>query len=278
MADQLILTPSARRPAILELIRTARRQITLSLFRGNDPEVFTELAAAVARGIQVDVLVTSNVKGGAPKIAELSGRLNAAGARIHASADSVVKYHAKYLVVDDGPAMVASLNLTKKCFDRTHDAIVITDDRGVADSLRRIFEVDRQGLPLPADISPRLVIGPERARRQVTDLIDGARVSIRVMDAKLSDPDMLTRLHAHRAAGLEIDVIKAKKFAGLKSHAKIVLVDGRVALVGGLALTAMSLEFRREIAILVEDPSAIAQIEELFSVARAAAGAAPSPA
>jgi phosphatidylserine/phosphatidylglycerophosphate/cardiolipin synthase-like enzyme len=168
--------------------------------------------------------------------------------------------------------------LTKKCFDRTHDAIVMTDDHEVVDSLHRMFEADRQVLPLPADMSPRLVIGPELARRQLTDLIDGARASIRVMDAKLSDPDVLTRLQARRAAGLEIDVVKAKKFAGLKSHAKVVLVDGRTAVVGGLALTALSLEFRREVAILVDDPPAIAQIEELFSAARAGAGAAPSPA
>jgi len=180
-------------------------------------------------------------------------------------------------VADDGPAMVASLNLTKKCFDRTHDAIVITDDRDVVDSLQRMFEADRRRLPLPADMSPRLVIGPERARRQLSDLIDGARASVRVIDVKLSDPDVLTRLQAHRAAGLEIEVVKAKKFAGLKSHVKTVLVDGRVALVGGLALTALSLEFRREVAILVEDPSAIEQIEELFSAARAGAGVAPSP-
>jgi phosphatidylserine/phosphatidylglycerophosphate/cardiolipin synthase-like enzyme len=277
MADRLILSPSDRRPAILEAIRAARRKIRLSLFRGNDPDVFAELAAAVTRGVHVEVLLTSTIKGGASKLAELWRRLQATGARIHPYADPVVKYHAKYLVVDDGAAIVASLNLTKKCFDRTHDAIVITNDLGVVDSLLRMFEADRQRLPLPADMSPRLVIGPERARRQLSDLIDGARESIRVMDPKLSDPDVLTRLQARRAAGLEIDIVKAKKFGGLKSHAKLVLVDGRIALIGGLALTALSLEFRREVGILVEDPAAIAQIEELFSVARTAAGAAQFP-
>lgn len=279
MADRLILTPSGRKPAILDVIRSARDRITLSLFRGDDADVFSELAAAVARGVRVDVLVTSNAKGGKAKIGELWSRLKTTGARVHAYGDPVVKYHAKYLVADDGPAIVASLNLTRKCFERTHDAIVITDDRWIVDSLGRIFDADRQGLPLPGDLSPRLVIGPERARGQLTDLIAGARASIRVIDAKLSDPDVLTRLQAHRAAGLELDIVKTKKIAGLKSHAKIVLVDGRLALVGGLALTALSLEFRREIAILVEEPAAIANIEELFTLARAAgASAEPSPA
>jgi len=279
MSDRLIITPTARKPAILEVIRSARSRIALSLFRGNDPDIFAELAAAVGRGVRVDVLVTSNAKGGANKIGKLWDRLKTTGARIHAYGDPVVKYHAKYLVADDRRAIVASLNLTKKCFERTQDVVVITNDRHVVDSLSRIFEADRQRQPLPGDLSPRLVIGPERARRQLADLIDGARESIRVLDAKLSDPDLLTRLQSRRAAGLTLEVITAKKIAGLKSHAKIVLVDGRAAVVGGLALTALSLEFRREVAILLEDPATLATVEELFSGARAAgASAEPSPA
>ena len=279
MSDRLILTPVERKPAILDVIRGARDRIALSLFRANDPDIFAELAAAVAHGVQVDVLVTSNVKGTKTKVAQLWDSLKATGARLHPYGDPVVKYHAKYLVVDDGPAIVASLNLTKKCLERTHDALVITDDPLVVDSLHRIFDADRQRLPLPADVSPRLVIGPERARRQLTDLIDGARASIRVFDAKLSDPDLMMRLRACESAGVEVDAVRQKTLAGLKSHAKIVLIDGRVAVVGGLALTALSLEFRREVAILVEDPAMLATVEELFSGARAAgASAEPSPA
>jgi phosphatidylserine/phosphatidylglycerophosphate/cardiolipin synthase-like enzyme len=100
-----------------------------------------------------------------------------------------------------------------------------------------------------------------------------------VFDAKLSDPDMLTRLQGRQSAGLDVETVRSKKIGGLKSHAKILSIDGRVAVVGGLALTALSLEFRREIAIVVDDPSAMAQIEELFSAARGAgANAARSPA
>jgi phosphatidylserine/phosphatidylglycerophosphate/cardiolipin synthase-like enzyme len=274
MADRLIVTPAARKPAILDVIRAARDRITLSLFRGNDPNIFAELAAAAARGVRVDVLVTSNIKGGTAKLAELWRRLKTTGARIHAYGDPVVKYHAKYLVVDQGPAVVASLNLTKKCFERTQDAIVITDDRHVVDSLGRIFDADRRGLPLPHDLSPRLIIGPERARRQLTDLIDSARTSVGVMDAKLSDPDVLTRLQACHEAGLTVDLVRTKEIAGLKSHAKIVVIDGRTAVVGGLALTALSLEFRREIAIVIDDPTAIAEIAELFSAAGASGATA----
>ena len=277
MPDRLITAPSERKPALLQVIREARARMALSLFRCNDPDIFAELTSAVKRGVAVDVLVTSNVKGGKTKLEKLWARLKDTGARIHAYGDPVVKYHAKYLVADEGPAVVASLNFTKKCFDKTEDALVVTSDRGVVESLQRMFEADRAGLPLPDGMSPRLIIGPECARKQLTALIDAARSSVRIIDAKLSDPDLLTVLQARGADGLTVEIIGAKKIAGLKSHAKIMLVDDRLAVVGSLALTALSLEFRREVAIVVDEPSAVAGVQEMISAGRAAgAGTVPS--
>ena len=62
--DRLIASVDERRGALLDVIRHARTRITLSLFRCNDNAIFEELAAAVARGVIVEVLVTSRAKGG----------------------------------------------------------------------------------------------------------------------------------------------------------------------------------------------------------------------
>lgn len=274
-ADRLITAQSDRKRAILDVISQARERLILSLFRCNDPDVFAELGRAIQRGIAVDVLVTSNAKGGKAKITKLWDRLKATGVRLHAYHDPVVKYHAKYLVADDGPAVVASLNFTRKCFDKTLDALVVTNDAGVVDSLHRMFEADRQGQPLPEGTSPRLVIGPELARRQLTERINCATSSIRLIDAKLSDPDLITLLQQRAGAGVTMELVGAKKIAGLKSHGKIMLLDDRIAVVGSMALTALSLEFRREVAIVVDEPAAIAAIQELFSAARGAGASAP---
>ena len=61
--DRIVTSPDARRDAIVEIIRNARSRIGLSLFRANDREIFAELARAVARGVDVEVLVTSRAKG-----------------------------------------------------------------------------------------------------------------------------------------------------------------------------------------------------------------------
>ncbi len=273
LPDRLLVSVEDRRPALLDVIRQARRRITLSLFRCNDASVFEELAAAVGRGVDVEVLVTSRAKGGKKKMAKLWRALEDTGASLHSYTDPVVKYHAKYLVADDGPAIVTSLNFTKKCFKKTCDALLVTHDPAVVADLRRLWTADRDRLAMPADLTERLIVGPERARRQFTALIEGARTSIRLIDAKLSDPDLVSLLSARRAAGLTVDVFSSRQLGDLKSHGKIMLLDDRTVVLGSLALAALSLDFRREVAIVVTDAAAVADAAELFRTVRDAATA-----
>ena len=44
----------------------------------------------------------------------------------------------------------------------------------------------------------------------------------------------------------------------------MILIDDEVAVVGSLALAALSLDFRREVAIVVDDPAAVADVRQLF--------------
>ncbi len=263
-ADRVVTALDERRGVILDVIRNARESIALSLFRCNDREVFEELARATSRGVSVEALITSRAKGGKKKLRKLWQALEQTGASVHPYTEPVVKYHAKYLVADDGPAVVASLNFTRKCFARTCDAIVLTHDPAVVAGLRAMIAADRELAALPDDVPPRLIVGPERARQQFTALFERAQSSIRVIDAKLSDPDLVTLLNARRAAGLTVEVYASKKLGDLKSHGKIILIDDRIAVVGSLALAAISLDFRREVAILVEDRDAVAEVRRLF--------------
>lgn len=269
--DRLVVSAEERLPALLDVIRQARSRITLSLFRCNDQAVFDALKGATDRGVAVEVLVTSRAKGGKKKMAKLWRALEQTGASLHSYTDPVVKYHPKYLVADEGPAIVASLNLTRKCFRKTFDALVVTHDPAVVAGLRQLWTADRGRLEMPADISDRLIVGPERARRQFTALIEGARTSIRLIDAKLSDPDLVSLLNAKRAAGMTVELFSGKQLGTMKSHGKIMLLDDQTVVVGSLALAALSLDFRREVAIVVTEPPAVAVAVELFQAVRDAA-------
>ena len=263
-ADSVVTSVAHRRAAIINVIRSARREISMSLFRCNDVEIFGELRRATARGVKVNVLVTPRAKGGAKKRRKLWNALENTGVSLHMYAHPLVKYHAKYLVADDGPAVISSFNFTLKCFERTCDAFVLTHDPEVVSGLRELMAADRDGRPMPANLTPRLIVGPERSRRQLTTLIGQAQSSIRVIDPKLSDPGLVGLLDARRRAGLAVDVFDFKRLGAFKSHGKILLIDDRIAVVGSLALASVSLDSRREVAIIVQEPAAVAEVARLF--------------
>jgi len=263
--DVVVTAVGERRDLVIGVIRGARRRLALSLFRCNDQTIFDELTEACARGVQVDVLVTSRSGGGRKRLKKLWEALEATGATLHPHTDAVVKYHAKYLVADEGPALVASLNFTRKCFANTIDAIVVTHDPAVVSGLRRLLIADAGGGPMPEDLSPRLIVGPERARKQFTAIIEQASASIRLIDRKAADPALMALLHARSAGGVRVEVYGGKRLCGLESHGKIMLIDDRLAVIGGLSLNPMSLDFRREVAITMTEPAAVAEVARLFA-------------
>src|SRR5262249_53320474 len=195
-----------RRRAILDVLGQARRRIELSMFRCDDAQVFAALARATARGVQVRVLMTPRAKGRSGDLETLRSALGATGAAVYPYANPSVKYHAKYIVVDDGPAIVASGNFTSKCFERTVDAVLLTHDPEVVASLRALHAADCAGAPLPPALSARLIVAPERSRGPLEALMAKARSSIRVIDPKLCDPRMMGLLSARRNDGLTVEI------------------------------------------------------------------------
>jgi cardiolipin synthase A/B len=260
---------------MLRIIGGARRRLILSLFRCDDFEVLDALAGALERGVSVHALLTKRAKGGRKRLKKLWQALEEMGAVVSWYADPVVKYHAKYLVADDGPALVTTLNPTHKCFTRTWDAVLVTHDDSVVRSLLHLFRADATGrvLSLGPRFSRRLIVGPERARSDVHALITGARRSIRILDHKLSDPGVVSLLRDCRAAGITISVLGAGLPGPLEPHGKLMIIDEERAVIGSLALSTLSLDFRREVALVVDDPAAVRRLNVAYQELSARAGA-----
>ena len=264
--EQVVLIPEERLKAVQRLIRLARRRLLISVFRCSEKTILAELTDALRRKVEVHTLVTPRAKGGKLRLNELGSLLESMGAKVHRYPDQVVKYHAKYLVVDEGPAMVASLNFTKKCFRRTCDFLQISFDPGVVAGLTRLFESDcRQAQNLlPLDLNDRLIVGPDRARVQLTELLQSACKSIHIIDSKAGDADILTLLKAKKAAGVDVQILNDSALGELTSHGKLILVDDSTAVFGSISLSTLSLDFRRELAIKVQDPGCVSRLVEFF--------------
>src|SRR6478609_2059218 len=100
--DRLILAPSARRDSIIKLMRSAERTLILSMFRCDDFAIVDALAATVRRGVRVRVLITQRARGWKEKLKDLTALLRSLGAEVLPYKQEIVKYHAKYVVADDG--------------------------------------------------------------------------------------------------------------------------------------------------------------------------------
>ena len=274
--EKLVLDPDERKAALLNVIGSAKRRLVLSLFRCDDFSVLDALANALERGCDVEAILTKRAKGPKKRLKKLWGALEEMGAVVTRYADPVVKYHAKYLVADDGPAIVTTLNPTRKCFSRTWDCLLVTYDPAVVKSLLALFRNDVAGTPWSPRrvMSPRLIVGPERSRAEVRRLVSSATRSIRILDHKLSDPDMVSLLRDRRAEGVTVTVLGRKSLGLLQPHGKMMILDESRAIMGSTALSTLSLDFRREVSIVIDDPALVRQLNLMFQQISAKAGAA----
>src|SRR2546422_10649764 len=90
--DRLLLAPAARRGAIIQLIRSAQRELILSMFRCDDFTIVDELASAVKRGVHVRVLITQRARGWKEKLRNLTALLQSLGADVRPYENPVMKY------------------------------------------------------------------------------------------------------------------------------------------------------------------------------------------
>ena len=274
--ERLVLDPAERKAALLGVIGAAKRRLILSLFRCDDFSVLDALAAALERGCEVEAVLTKRAKGGKRRLKKLWGALEEMGAVVTRYADPVVKYHAKYLVADDTTAIITTLNPTKKCFTRTWDAVLITQDPAVVKGLLTLFKADAAGVPLPSrrPVGRRLIVGPERSRAEFRALICSARHSIRIIDHKLSDPDLVGLLRERRAEGITVTVLGKAPMRGVEPHGKMIIIDETRAVLGSTALSTLSLDFRREVSVVIHEPALVKQLNVSYQELAAKAGTA----
>jgi phosphatidylserine/phosphatidylglycerophosphate/cardiolipin synthase-like enzyme len=277
--ERVICAPEDRRRAVLDVIGSAHERLILSVFRCDDRPIIDALDKAVRRGVQVRVLMTGRARGSKKHLKRLKNVLEDCGADVRTYADPVVRYHAKYIVADDGPVLVASLNFTGKCFETTCDFILVSYDPNLVEGVTLLFEADWRApndrLPsLPTD---RMIVGPELARDQLAALLQQAARSIRLIDAKVSDPTMLTLLKARLDEGITVDLRGEEGLGPLMPHGKLLLIDDSIAVIGSISLTTLALEFRRELGVLVRDPRALRDLDEFWQSLPPQPGGTPAP-
>src|SRR5688572_26312287 len=109
---RLIVQPEDGLAPILKAVKQAKTRIDLVIFRFDVSELEEALAAAVKRGVEVHALVAHTNTKGEKKLRALESRLLGYGVSVDRTADELVRYHGKLLVIDNKRAFILGFNYT----------------------------------------------------------------------------------------------------------------------------------------------------------------------
>src|SRR5262245_2291827 len=109
---KLIVQPDAGIAPIVTAIKHARKSIDILIFRLDRQEITQALEAAVARGVHVRALTAHQNRGGTKSLRKLEMRLLEAGITVSRTADDLVRYHGKMMIVDGRILHVYGFNFT----------------------------------------------------------------------------------------------------------------------------------------------------------------------
>ena len=111
------------------------------IFRFDRVDLEKALAAAVARGVVVRVLIAHTNGGGEKRLRKLEPRLLEAGVTVARTADDLPRYHGKMTVIDD-TLFVLGFNYTRLDIEHSRSFGVVTRDAKLVKEARALFEAD----------------------------------------------------------------------------------------------------------------------------------------
>ena len=267
-----IVQPESGLGPVVAALRKARASIDICIFRLDRKEIEDALRAAVTRGVKVRALIAHVNSGGTASLRKLEQRLLDAGVMVTRTSDDLVRYHGKYMVVDK-TLWVFGFNFTKIDTARSRSFAVSTRDQRAVKEASRLFEADSTRQPYEPSRS-NLVVSPETARDVLGKFLRGARRELAIYDVKIQDPAMIRILQERARRGVKIRVIGSIKgsidgivvqpLTGFRLHVRAVIRDGTRACVGSQSLRTLELDERRELGLLVSNPSVTRQLLQVF--------------
>ena len=164
-------------------------------------------------------------------------------------------------------------NFSTLDIDRSRSFSIATRDARAVAEAAKLFEADNNRQPYVPGKS-HLVVSPENARMMLSEFIAGARTELAIYDAKIQDPAMIKLLKERAAKGIRVRVLgsmKGKhpgidecKLADLRLHVRAIVRDGTRAFVGSQSLRKLDLDGRREVGLIINNPTVATQILQVF--------------
>jgi len=271
---KLIVQPDAGIAPIVTAIKQAKKSVDVLIFRLDRTEIARALEAAVARGVRVRALTAHQNHGGTKILRKLEMQLLQGGVTVSRTADDLVRYHGKMMIVDSRILHVYGFNFTAIDLDKSRSFGIISKNKRLVAEGMKLFEADfeRQSYTPGCE---RFVVSPENARERLAAFIRRARRQLLIYDPNVSDDAMLRMITERMRAGVDVKIIgciedkwnlRCEPFPGKRLHVRAMIRDGQRAFIGSQSLRRLELENRREVGVIITDGSVVRQLQQTFQL------------
>jgi len=199
-------------------------------------------------------------------------RLLESGIRVSRTADDLVRYHDKLMVVDRRELFIMSFNFTHLDIDHSRGFGIVTRKHKLVQETLKLIEADIARQPYESGLDT-LVVSPVNARKQLAAFIGGARKELLIYDPRISDAEMLRLLAERKKKGVAVRVIGTigRKHHLLevrtplfRLHTRTIIRDGRAAFIGSQSLRQAELDSRREVGVIIGDHKTVHGLLKTF--------------
>lgn len=270
---KLLTQPGDGVNPLINAIGAAKSTVDIAIFRFDRKEIEKALINAVNRGVQVRALIASTNRGGEKRLRDLETRLLAAGVTVARTNDDLVRYHAKYMIIDRKELFLLAFNFTYLDIEQSRSFGIVTDDEKAIAEASKLFEVDMKRQTYTSGLE-WLVVSPANARRALTDFIKGAQKDLYIYDPNVSDPAMIRLLSERAKNGVEVkilghsthhsDTFQVYKLHEMRLHTRMIIRDHSQAFLGSQSLRTVELDRRREVGMIFEEAAVIKSLVKTF--------------
>ena len=285
---ELFSFPETDEKVLLDRIANAKSRVWMKMYLLTDFRVVDALAQAYKNGANVRAMIDQNPFGGgsSPKLA--FEKLSQAGIDVKYSNPVFRFTHEKSFIIDN-VLFVLTANMTKSAFSRNREfGVIHTDSSDVAEAVAA-YNADWMREKFVPSGKGDLVWSPVNARPKLTEVVQAAQSTLLVYAELAQDDTIIAELIKAQKRGVKVRFLISPSSQGedqdsnktdldkmqrgkikvryLKSpyvHAKVFVADDALAYVGSINLSTGSMEFNRELGILIKDHTAIRLIDEIF--------------
>ena len=290
MSHRLIVLPDDTAQPLLDAIASAKRSLNVRMFLFTDETLLDAVIAAQRRDVKVRVMLNPARRSGESENEGARQKLLDGGVEVRDSHPKFDLTHQKSMVIDDEIGFVESLNWEPRDLTETRDYAVTTTNALEVKQMVDCFDADWNQQDFAPHPDSRLIWCPDNGRQRIADFIDSAKHTLYVQNERYQDAVIIEHLVRAVARGVKVHILakpvhtlkggklveglgglrilhdvgaKVHRTHHVKLHAKMMLADGKRAVVGSINLAPGSFDSRRELAIETDNPHVIERLEEI---------------